>query len=82
MLIFSFVQKITQVIFFLNHLLSTGTFRHSRFSDPTFVIFKTMDRKEFRVLIKHSFLMGKNAVGAKQWLDKHYEDSAPGKSTK
>lgn len=40
-----------------------------------------MDSKEFRVLIKHCFLMGKNTVGAKQWLDKHYGDSAPGKST-
>ena len=40
-----------------------------------------MDIKEFRVLIKHCFLMGKNTVGVKQWLDKHYGDSAPGKST-
>ena len=40
-----------------------------------------MDKKEFRVLIKHCFLMGKNTVEAKQWLDKRYGDSAPGKST-
>ena len=40
-----------------------------------------MDKKEFRVLIKHCFLMGKNTVEAKQWLDKRFEDSAPGKST-
>ena len=40
-----------------------------------------MDQKEFRLLIKHSFLMGKNTVEAKQWLDKRYGDSAPGKST-
>ena len=27
------------------------------------------------------FLMEKNIVEAKQWLDKRYGDSAPGKST-
>ena len=31
--------------------------------------------------MKHCFLMGKNTVEAKQWLDKRYGDSAPGKST-
>ena len=41
----------------------------------------TMDKKEFRVLIKHCFLMGKNTVEAKQWLDKRYGDSAPREST-
>ena len=40
-----------------------------------------MGKKEFRVLTKHCFLMGKNTVEAKQWLDKCYRDSAPGKST-
>ena len=40
-----------------------------------------MDEKEFRVLIKHFFLMGKNTVEAKQWLDKRYGDSAPEKTT-
>jgi len=40
-----------------------------------------MNKKEFRVLIKHCFLMGKNTTDAKKWLDKRYEDSAPGKST-
>ena len=40
-----------------------------------------MDKKEFRVLIKHYFLMGENTVEAKQWVDKRYGDSAPGKST-
>ena len=40
-----------------------------------------MDKNEFRVLIKHCFLVGKNTVRAKQWLDKRYGDSAPGKST-
>ena len=38
-------------------------------------------KKEFRVLIKHCFLIGKNTVGVKQWLDKRYGDSAPEKST-
>ena len=51
------------------------------FGEATFVIFITMDRKEFWVLIKHCFLMEKNTVEAKQWLDKRYKDSARGKST-
>ena len=40
-----------------------------------------MDKKEFRMLIKHCYLMGKNTVDAKQWLDRRYGDSASGKST-
>ena len=40
-----------------------------------------MDRKEFRVLNKHCFLMGQHTFKAKQWLVKRYGDSAPGKST-
>ena len=40
-----------------------------------------MDKKEFRMLIKHYFLIGKNTVEAKQWLDKCYGDSVSGKST-
>lgn len=36
-----------------------------------------MDKTEFRVLIKHCFLMGKNTVQAKQWLDKCYGNSSP-----
>lgn len=40
-----------------------------------------MDKQEFRVLIKHCFLAKKNTVETKDWLDKHYPDSAPGKST-
>ena len=47
----------------------------------TFVIFKTMVEEEFRVVIKHTFLVEKNTVEAKQWIDKRYEDSTPGKST-
>ena len=31
--------------------------------------------------MKHCFLIGKNTVEAKQWLDKRYGNSAPGKST-
>ena len=40
-----------------------------------------MDNNGFRVLIKHCILMGKNTAEAKQWLDKRYRDSEPGKST-
>ena len=57
------------------------TFSYRGFSEATFLIFKTMNKKEFRVLTKHCFLMGKNTVEAKQWLDKPYGDSAPVKST-
>uniref|UniRef100_V5GBA7 Uncharacterized protein n=1 Tax=Anoplophora glabripennis TaxID=217634 RepID=V5GBA7_ANOGL len=40
-----------------------------------------MDLNEFRVLIKHCFLMGKNTVQAQQWLEKRYPDSTPSKTT-
>ena len=36
-----------------------------------------MEKSEFRVLIKHCFLMGKKYRSSKQWLDKCYPDSAP-----
>uniref|UniRef100_A0A6M2DT53 Putative histone-lysine n-methyltransferase setmar-like protein n=1 Tax=Xenopsylla cheopis TaxID=163159 RepID=A0A6M2DT53_XENCH len=36
-----------------------------------------MEKEEFRVLIKHYFLIGKNASEAKKSLDKHYPKSAP-----
>ena len=39
-------------------------------------IFETMQKSEFQVLIKHCFLMEKNTVQAKQWLNKCYLDSA------
>ena len=56
--------------------------RHRILSEATFVSLKTMDKKEFRVLIKHCFLAKKkNSVEAKAWFDKHYSDSALGKST-
>ena len=40
-----------------------------------------MEKTEFRVLIKHCFLMGKNTVQAKQWIEKCYPDSCPSKAT-
>ncbi|XP_071041387.1 protein GVQW3-like [Parasteatoda tepidariorum] len=40
-----------------------------------------MDKREFRVLIKHCYLMGKNTVETKAWLDKCYPRCSPGKST-
>ena len=40
-----------------------------------------MEKSEFCVLIKHCFLMGKNTVQAKQWLDKCYSASAPSEIT-
>ena len=39
-----------------------------------------MEKSEFCALIKHCFLMGKNTVQAKQWLDKCYSDSALSKT--
>ena len=39
-------------------------------------LFKSMEKSEFCVFIKHCSLMGKNTVQAKQWLDKCYSDSA------
>lgn len=40
-----------------------------------------MEKSEYRVLIKHCFLMGKNTVQAKQWLDKCYGISSPSSTT-
>ena len=40
-----------------------------------------MEKSEFCVLIKHCFLMGKNSVQAKQWLDKCYSDSTVSETT-
>lgn len=34
-----------------------------------------MIEKEFRVLIKHCFLMGKTAEQAQQWLEKNYKQT-------
>ena len=44
-------------------------------------IFKTMEKSEIHVLIKHCFLMVINTVQAKQWLDKCYLDSTPLKTS-
>ncbi|KAF7269336.1 hypothetical protein GWI33_017629 [Rhynchophorus ferrugineus] len=40
-----------------------------------------MDKKEFRLLIKHCFLKGKNIVEAKTRPDAEFPDTALGKST-
>lgn len=40
-----------------------------------------MEKSDFRVLIKHCFLMGKNTVQTKQWLHKCYGDSCPSEAT-
>lgn len=40
-----------------------------------------MNSRQFRVLIYHCYLMGKNTVAAQQWLEKCYPDSAPSKAT-
>ena len=40
-----------------------------------------MERSEFRVLIKHCFLMGKNTVHKKKWLDKFCGESSPKRQT-
>ena len=44
-------------------------------------IFKTIEKSEFHVLIKHCFLMRKDTVQIKQWLDKCYLDSALSETT-
>jgi sarcosine oxidase delta subunit len=55
--------------------------RYSILSESTFVYCEMMDKKVFRVLMKHCFLARKNTVEDKAWLDKLYLDSAPAKST-
>ena len=40
-----------------------------------------MKKSEFRVLIKHWFLTGKNTVQAKQWLHKCYSNFFPSDTT-
>lgn len=40
-----------------------------------------MDSKEYRVLIKHCFLTGKNTIEAKEWLDNYYNISSPSYTT-
>jgi hypothetical protein len=53
--------------------------RYSILSEAIFVYCEKMDKKESRV--KHCFLAKKNTIEAQAWLDKHYSDSAPAKST-
>ena len=54
---------------------------YSDLSDASLDILKTMDLKQFRVLIYHCFLMKKHTVQAQKWLKKCYRDSAPSKTT-
>ena len=54
---------------------------YSDLNDASLDIVKTMDSKQFRVLIYHRFLMKKNTVQAQQWLENCYGDSAPSKTT-
>jgi hypothetical protein len=51
--------------------------RYRILSEATFVYCEKMDKKEFRVFMKHCFLAKKNTVDAKAWLDKFYSDSSP-----
>jgi hypothetical protein len=56
--------------------------RYSILSEATFVYCEKMDKKEFSVLMKHyTFWRKKIMLKPRQWLDKHYLDSAPVKST-
>ena len=50
-------------------------------SDATFASVYKMDKNEFRVLIKHRYLIGKNTLHAQQWLEKCYPDCVPSKTT-
>ena len=40
-----------------------------------------MEKSEFRVLIKNCFLMGKNTMQTKQWLDKCSSEFSPPRKT-
>lgn len=40
-----------------------------------------MDQKEFRVLIKHCYLMKKNTAQTQRWLEECYGEAAPSKTT-
>ena len=40
-----------------------------------------MEKSEFRVLIEHCYLMGKNTLQAKRWLDMCCSDSVPSRQT-
>ena len=52
------------------------------FSNPYDLSFsKQWLKNSFECYSNIAFLVGKNTIEAKQWLDKRYGDSAPGKST-
>ena len=72
------LQKIPVKISWHSDVWSTS---YSDLSDAGLDILKTMDSKQFRVLIYHCFLMKKNTVQAQQWLEKYYGDSASSKTT-
>ena len=72
------LQKIPVKISWHSDVWSTS---YSDLSDASHDILKTMDSKQFRVLIYHCFLMKKNTMQAQQWLEKCYGDSAPSKTT-
>ncbi|KAF7264892.1 hypothetical protein GWI33_021977 [Rhynchophorus ferrugineus] len=40
-----------------------------------------MDQEQFWILILHCFLMGINAIEAKQWVETFYKDSTPSETT-
>ena len=48
---------------------------------PTFAFVKRMEKQEYRILIKHCFLMGKTSEQSLQWLQKCYPISAPSRTT-
>jgi hypothetical protein len=48
--------------------------RYSIVSGVFFVYCEKMEKKVFRVLMRHCFLGEKNTVEAKAWLDKHYSE--------
>ena len=72
------LQKIPVKILWHSDVWSTS---YSDLSDASLYILRTMDAKQFRVLIYHCFLMKKNTVQAQKWLEKCYGDSAPSKTT-
>ena len=44
-------------------------------------IFETMEKKEFRVLVKHYYLRGNRAKETKEKLDEYYGTSSPSNTT-
>ena len=71
-------QKISVKISWHSDVLFTS---YSDLSHASLDLRKTMDSKQFRVLIYHCFSMERNTVQAQQWLEKCYGDSAPSKTT-